>query len=46
MGRACSPTTTGEKRNAYMILVEKSDWKNHYDLYVGRRVILKWVIEK
>jgi hypothetical protein len=33
---------TGEKQNAYMILVER----NKEDLDVGSRIILKWMLER
>jgi hypothetical protein len=39
MGRACC--TNGEKRNAYRILVGKSEGKRP----LGRR-ILKWILER
>jgi hypothetical protein len=38
----------GEKRNAYSVQVGKSQKeRDHYeDLYVGGRIILKWISEK
>jgi hypothetical protein len=42
MTRACS--TNGEKKNAYMTLVEKSEGKDHLEhLGVDVRIILKWL---
>jgi hypothetical protein len=40
MGRACS--MHGEKRNAYMILVGKSEGNRPLE---GAIIILKWIIE-
>jgi hypothetical protein len=37
----------GEKRNAYKILVEKPEGKNHWeDLDIGRRILLEWILER
>jgi hypothetical protein len=37
----------GEKRNPYKVLLGKSGGKNYYeDLNIGRRIILKWLLEK
>jgi hypothetical protein len=45
MDRAC--TTTREKRNAYMILVGKSEGKRSLDDQdVGGWTILKWILER
>jgi hypothetical protein len=45
MGRACS--TTGQKRNAYRILVGKPEEKNtKTDQDVGGWIILKWILER
>jgi hypothetical protein len=45
MDRACS--TNGEKRNAYRILVGKSEGKNHWeDQDVGGWTVLKWILER
>jgi hypothetical protein len=39
-------TCMGEKRNAYRILVGKSEGKTPLDLDVGERIIFKWILEK
>jgi hypothetical protein len=45
MDRACS--TNAKKRNAYRVLVGKTELKYHYeDLDIGERIILKWILEK
>jgi hypothetical protein len=37
----------GEKRNPYMILVEKPEGKRPLeDLHVGGRIILEWILER
>jgi hypothetical protein len=37
----------GAKRNAYRILVGEPERKKPWeDLYVGERLILKWIIDK
>jgi hypothetical protein len=45
MGRACS--TNGEKRNAYRVLVGKTEVRDHWkDLDAGGWTILKWILER
>jgi hypothetical protein len=37
----------GQVRNAYKILVEKSEEKNHLeDLGIDERIILRWIMKK
>jgi hypothetical protein len=44
MGRTCS--TNGEKRNAYMLLVRKSEGKRPLeDQGVGGWIALRWILE-
>jgi hypothetical protein len=45
MGMACS--TYGKNRNAYMVLMEKADGKEHQEfLDIGGRITLKWIVER
>jgi hypothetical protein len=45
MERTCS--TNVEKRNAYKILVEKPEGRDHYEEQdVGCWIISKWILEK
>jgi hypothetical protein len=42
---ACS--ANGEKRNAYRLVMGKSDEKNHYeDQDVDGWIILRWILER
>jgi hypothetical protein len=47
MRRAGHVARMGKKRNAYRVLWENKKERAHLeDLYLGRRIILKWIFEK
>jgi hypothetical protein len=43
MGRTHS--THGERRNVYMVFARKARRDHQKDLDVGRRLILRWIVE-